>query len=208
MAIFDKSKDYEKLKKDVALANKRIRNIERVYGEESWAINQLYNKIRDKELVNGINKNGLIRVNKTMSDVQLKAIQKATKEFIDSQTSKLTGIKKAIRLTKKGLAGVLGDKDHPISNKDINKLYDLVRDKEKRDLTEQIGASKLWAETRHAKDKDLTFKRYYKNVSKNSDVVLKDKNDVKFLQEVFEDYTGRKVSKEEIEEIISSFNLE
>lgn len=208
MAIFDKSKDYEKLKRDVAIANKRIRNIERVYGEESWAINQLYTKIRDKELVNGINKNGLIRTNKNMSDVQLRAIQKATKEFLDSETSKLGGIKQAIRSVKKGLKGALEDKEHPISNRDINKLYDLVKDKEKRDLTEQIGASTLWRATRHAKDKDLTFKRYYKNVSKNSDVVLKDKNDVKFLQDVFEDYTGRKVSKEEIEEIISSFNLE
>lgn len=208
MAIFDKSKDYEKLKKDVAIANKRIRNIERVYGEESWAINQLYTKIRDKELVNGINKNGLIRTNKNMSDVQLRAIQKATKEFLDSETSKLGGIKQAIRSVKKGLKGALEDKEHPISNRDINKLYDLVKDKEKRDLTEQIGASTLWRATRHAKDKDLTFKRYYKNVSKNSDVVLKDKNDVKFLQDVFEDYTGRKVSKEEIEDIISSFNLE
>lgn len=208
MAIFEKSKDYEKLKKDVAIANKRIRKIENVYGEESWAINQLYDKIKDKELVNGINKNGLIRANKNMSEVQLRAIQKATREFLDSETSKLGGIKQAIRNVKKGLKGVLEDKDHPISNKDINKLYDLVKDKEKRDLTEQIGASTLWRATKHAKDKDLNFKRYYKNVSKRSDVVLKDENDVKFLQDLFEDYTGKKVSKKEIEEIISSFNLE
>lgn len=208
MAMFDKSKDFEKLKKDVALANKRIRNIERVYGEESWAINQLYNKIRDKELVNGINKNGLIRVNKTMSDVQLKAIQKATKEFIDSQTSKLTGIKKAIRLTKKGLAGVLGDKEHPISNKDINKLYDLVRDKEKRDLTEQIGASELWAATKHAKDKNLSFNKYFSNVDKKGNLDIKDKNDMQFLRDLFEDYTGKQVSDEEIKNVIETFKLQ
>ena len=89
MAIFDKSKDFEKLKKDVALANKRIRNIESRYGEDSWAISQLYNKLKDNELVNGINKQGLVRVNKTMSNIQLKAIEKATNEFLASKTSKL-----------------------------------------------------------------------------------------------------------------------
>ena len=207
MAIFDKSKDYENLKKKVAIANKRIRAIEKVYGEESWAINQLYDKIKDKEFVNGINKNGLIRINKTMSDAQLKAIEKATYNFLGSSTSKLGGIQKAIRATKKGLAGALGDKEHPISNRDINKLYDLVQDKEKRDLTEKIGASTLWTETRHAKDKDLTFGRYFRNVDKRGDIELKDKDDMKFLIDLFEDYTGKKVSEEEAKRIIETFKL-
>ena len=208
MAIFDKSKDFEQLKKEVAIANKRIRNIERVYGENSWAINQLYGKISDKKLYNGINKRGLIRVNKTMSDVQLKAIQKATKEFLDSDTSKLGGIKHAIRNVKKGLKGALEDKEHPISNRDINKLYDLVKDKEKRDITEQIGASTIWRATKHAKDKNLSFDRYFKNINKRSDADIKDKEDLKFLKDVFEDYTGRQVSEEEVLEIFDRFNLQ
>ena len=208
MATFDKSKDFVNLQKRVALANKRIRAIEKVYGEESWAINHLYNKIRDKEFINGINKRGLIRVNKTMSEVQLKAIQKATNEFLNSETSKLTGIKKAIRSTKKGLAGVLGDKDKPISNKDINKLYDLVQDKEKRDITEQIGASTLWAATKHAKDKNLSFNKYFSNVDKKGDLDIKDKSDMQFLRELFEDYTGKQVSDEEIKNVIETFKLQ
>lgn len=208
MATFDKSKDFENLQKRVALANKRIRAIEKVYGEESWAINHLYNKIRDKEFINGINKRGLIRVNKTMSDVQLKAIQKATNEFLNSETSKLTGIQKAIRSTKKGLAGVLGDEEHPISNKDINKLYDLVKDKEKRDITEQIGASNLWAATKHAKDKDLSFNKYFSNVNKKGDLDIKDKNDMQFLRNLFEDYTGKQVSDKEIKNVIETFKLQ
>ena len=35
MAIFDKTKDLAQLKRDVAKANKRIRNIEKSYGEDS-----------------------------------------------------------------------------------------------------------------------------------------------------------------------------
>ena len=208
MTMFDKSKDFENLQKRVALANKRIRAIEKVYGEESWAINHLYNKIRDKEFINGINKRGLIRVNKTMSEVQLKAIQKATNEFLNSETSKLTGIQKAIRSTKKGLSATLGDKEHPISNKDINKLYDLVKDKEKRDITEQIGASTLWAATKHAKDKNLSFNKYFSNVDKKGDLDIKDKNDMQFLRELFEDYTGKQVSDEEIKNVIETFKLQ
>ena len=208
MAIFEKSKDYGNLQKRVAIANKRIRNIEKKYGEESWAINQLYSKIKNKDLVNGINKRGLIRINKTMSDVQLKAIQKATEEFLSSNTSTLVGIRTAIKNVKQGLKASLEDEKHPISNRDINRLYDLVKDKEKRDLTEKIGASTLWAETRRAKDKGLTLKQYFRNVDKKGDIELKDKDDLDFLKNVFEDYTGKKVSDKEVLNIIETFDLE
>ena len=65
----------------------------------------------------------------------------------------------------------------------------------------------MWTETRHAKDKDLTFGRYFKNVDKRGDIELKDKDDMKFLIDLFEDYTGKKVSEEEAKQIIETFKL-
>ena len=211
------ARDYEVLKKEVNIANKRIRALNKRYGEKSWATNQLYNKI-NTETIKGINKRGYIRINKTMSDIQLKAIAKATSIFKESKTSKLTGVSDTIRKVKKGLQATLGDyqgKDtesdvKPITIKDINKLYNLVQDREKRDLTEQIGASTLWRITKEAKDKNRSFKRFVSKINRQSDADIKDKEDLKFLKDLFTDYTGREVSEEEftiiLEKLKSNIN--
>lgn len=188
MAIFDKTKDFEKLKRDVANANKRIRNIESRYGEDSWAINQLYNKLKDNQLVNGINKQGLIRVNKTMSNIQLKAIEKATNEFLTSKTSKLTGIKSTIKDVKNSLRATYGDMGNRLTNKEINTLYDLVEDKNKRVITEQIGASEVWATLVQAKEQGLSKNQFEDLINKRSDVDLNDLDAKQFLEDIYNNY--------------------
>ena len=188
MAMFDKTKDFEKLKRDVANANKRIRNIESRYGEDSWAINQLYTKLKDNQLVNGINKQGLIRVNKTMSNVQLKAIEKATNEFMASKTSKLTGIKTTIKDVKNSLRATYGDMGNKLSNKEINTLYDLVEDKNKRSITEQIGASEVWASLVQAKEQGLSKNKFEELISKRSNVDLNDLDAKEFLEDIYNNY--------------------
>lgn len=188
MAIFDKTKDFEKLKKDVALANKRIRNIESKYGEDSWAINQLYTKLRDNELVNGINKNGLVRVNKTMSNIQLKAIEKATSEFLASKTSKIGGIKSTIKDVKDSLKATYGDMGNRLTNKEVNTLYDLVSDKNKRVITEQIGASDLWATLVQAKEQKLSMNQFEDLINRRSDADLNDLDAKEFLEDIYNSY--------------------
>lgn len=204
--IFD-MKNYDKLRRKVNQANKAIARIERVYGEDSWGVNRLYNKL-DNELYNGITKGGRIRLNKTMSDIQLKAVEKATNNFLDHKaTSTLKGIKNTIKEVKSKLAATLGDINVPLTNRQINKLYDLVEDKDKRTLTEQIGASTLWVETQHARDNDLSFTDFTNNVNTKGKIDIKDKDDLNFLKDLFKDYTGKEVSQEEIENIISSLNI-
>ena len=188
MAIFDKTKDFEKLKRDVTKANKRIRNIESRYGEDSWAISQLYTKIKDNQLVNGINKQGLIRVNKTMSNIQLKAIEKATNEFMSSKTSKLTGIKSTIKDVKNSLRATYGDMGNRLTNKEINTLYDLVEDKNKRVLTEQIGASDLWATLVQVKEQGLGRNQFEELINRRSQVDLNDLDAKKFLEDIYTSY--------------------
>lgn len=188
MAIFDKNKDFTKLKHDVAVANKRIRNIEKQYGEDSWAINQLYTKLRDNALVNGINKQGLVRVNKNMSNIQLRAIQKATNEFLGSKTSKLTGIKSTIKDVKDSLRATYGDMGNRLSNKEINTLYDLVEDKNKRVMTEQIGASDLWATLVQAKEQKLDKNQFEDLINRRSQVDLNDLDAKEFLEDIYNNY--------------------
>ena len=123
MATFSLS-DYNKLVRDVRIANQRIQRIQNRYGESSWAINELYNKI-DNNLVNGVSQlTGNIKVSKSMSEIQLRAIEKATNTFLKSETSKLRGIKKTIKNTKESLQRTFGDEANRISDREINTLYD------------------------------------------------------------------------------------
>lgn len=193
MSRFDKTKDFENLKHQVALANKRIRKIEKVYDKDSWAITRLYDKLKDNELVNGINKRGLIRINKTMSNEQLKYIQKSTNEFMESETSKLGGIKHAIQETKRTLAQIYGSAEKPLSWRDINKLYNLVEDKESRDLVEKMGASNVWETLTMTKEKNKTYDEYLDILKEKMETDYKtlSEEDKDFIEEMYLKYTNK-----------------
>ena len=194
--VFDRN-NYDSLKKKVLRANKAIERIEKKYGEDSWGVNRLYNKL-DNETFKGITKSGRIRLNKNMSDVQLKAIEKATNNFLEhKKTSTLKGIKEVIKEVKSSLKGVLGSEDRPITNAEINKLYDLVDDKDKRVTTEQIGASTIWTTLTEAKEKyeagDSNFENidtYYDLVEKRGDLELSE-DDKDFLEEIYLKYFNK-----------------
>lgn len=180
-------KEYNELLKNVRIANQRITRIQNRYGENSWAINYLYDKL-DNEKVNAISGvSGMIRINKNMSDVQLLAVKKATDNFINKYaTSKLVGIRRAIKQTKESLQATFGDESNKISDKEINILYDLVEDKNKRTITEQIGASIVWARTIQAKEQNLSFNEYTNLFS--DDIDIKDKDVREFLKDTYNKY--------------------
>lgn len=191
--IFDR-KNYDALRKKVLQANKAIERIEKKYGENSWGVNRLYNKL-DNEVYKGITKGGRIRLNKTMSDVQLKAIEKQTNNFLEHKaTSTLRGIENVKKEVKSSLKATLGDIANDITDAEINKLYDLVEDKDKRDTTERIGASTIWTTITEAKD---TFKSgiesgddYINLVQKRSNAKLSEE-DKDFLEEIYLKYFNK-----------------
>lgn len=191
MQGYEKIGDFENLKKRVQIANKRIRRIENVYGEKSWAIKQLYDKL-DVEAIMGINKKGLIRVNKNMSKIQLNAIEKATTIFLSpsTKTSTLRGIKGVIKGVKKSLKATYGDIDRPMTDKEVNVLYDLVEDRNKRDTTEHIGASTIWNETVNAKDNNISLDRYIELIEGKSNVILNEEDKL-FLEDIYKRYMNK-----------------
>lgn len=194
--VFDRN-NYDSLKKKVIRANKAIERIEKKYGEDSWGVNRLYNKL-DNENYKGITKSGRIRLNKNMSDVQLKTIEKATNNFLENKkTSTLKGIKGVIKEVKSSLKGTLSDEEHQLTDREINKLYDLVADKDKRVTTEQIGASTIWTTLVEAKERyeggDSSFDNidvYYDLVEKRGDLKLSE-DDKDFLEEIYLKYFSK-----------------
>lgn len=188
MSVFDKNKDYENLKKNVIRVNKAITRIENKYGENSWGVSNLYNKL-DNDTYKAISKSGRVKINKSMSDIQLKAIQKATDTFLNNKkTSTLRGINQVKKDVKLSLKATLGDKGNELTDSEINKLYDLVEDKDKRNMTEQIGASTIWTTITEAKDTGISsVDEYYNLVEKRGNITLNEE-DKEFLEDIFTRY--------------------
>ena len=196
MEVFDRNKNYETLKKKVQRANNAIARIERDYGENSWGVNRLYDKLRN-ETFNGITKSGRVRITKTMSDEQLKGIEKQVNNFLKNKaTSTLRGIKKVKKDVKASLKATLGDIEHDITDAEINKLYNLVEDKDKRSTTESIGASTIWTTITEAKDisqqngKLIDEDEYFKLVEQRGNLKLNDE-DKDFLEEIYLKYFNK-----------------
>ena len=180
--------NYEKLKNQVAKTNKAIARIEKQYGEASWGINNLYNKLNN-DVFKGVTKSGKIRLNKSMSDIQLKAIEKATSKFLENKkTSTLTGIKGVVKDVKSSLKATYGDMGNRLTNKEVNMLYDLVEDKDKRSITEQIGASEVWATIIQAKEQKLDYNKFEDLISKRSSTDINDLDTKAFLENIYNRY--------------------
>lgn len=162
-------KEYNELKKRVNKANRYIANIQRKYGENSWAVNKLYDKI-DNNLINGVNLlTGGIRLNKNMSKPVLNTIRKATDDFLASKTSTIGGIEQVRNSVIKSLRKHYNDENINITRKDAEKLYSILEDKDLRDTAEKIGASELWGLAINAKSKNMSEKQFLNSVKKHID---------------------------------------
>ena len=193
--------DLKNLKKLVTTANQRIAKIENKYGDNAglgaWGVRNLYDAI-DNNVVNGISQvSGKIKISNNMSKMQLKAIEKATKKFLDNKkTSTLKGInetKKAIRQgIQKSLANPNPKVHRDVSDKDAEKLYSFLEDKTLRGTTEKIGASTLWNFLIDAKEKkeqgdEFGLKDFLNDV-KNHSEVIPDKSMREDLETIYNKY--------------------
>ena len=191
MQTFDRDKEFAKLKKDIIRVNKAITRIENKYGENSWGVANLYDKL-DNEVFKGITKGGRVRVTKTMSDEQLRGIQKQVNNFLNNKkTSTLRGINQVKKDVKSSLKATLGDIETNISDAEINKLYNLVEDKEKRVDNERIGASTIWTTITEAKETEIdNIDKYYELVEKRGNLKLNEE-DKDFLEEIYLKYFNK-----------------
>ena len=107
---------YNQLQKLAKRANQRLVRIERLTGEKgTFASKQLYDYLGISEL-DAITPSSRIRVSKKYNIGQLKAIKKATEQFLQQDVSKVSGIKKLTREYSEKA-------EKPISYKQADVLY-------------------------------------------------------------------------------------
>lgn len=172
--------DYKKLLKEVRKANQRITRLTETFGERSWATIGLYNKLEDPRVL-ALTPHGNVRINKKMSDARLKYIEQAVKDFNspDTKTSTVRGAREAIKKTKESLKshfstlenGVKGELvTRSLTDEEVGRLYNIVEDKELRDMTQTFDPSETWARLIQAKEQNLNYDKFAELFSDDANI--------------------------------------
>ena len=150
---------YTELKKLSKTANQRILQLERSYTKENVAVKDLRQKL-ELENVKAWTKGGRVRVSKKMSEEQLKATLKATKNFLrkESLTTK-RGIKKAKKRAFDTLRVRFSDEidGEDLSDEDILDLVNFFDDDEVNDITNYIPGSDVIAIIEESREKESSY---------------------------------------------------
>lgn len=141
-------------RKLVSDANRRLKGLNQAGYKGTWASKKLADRL-DTKVLNAWTKQGKIKIDKTLTNTQLKAIQKATQQFMTSQTSKVSGIKKVKESTLDSLRATLS-KDIELDEMDVESAYEMLSNKDFDyfNNADRVGASTMWALIEDAKEYD------------------------------------------------------
>ena len=150
---------FNELKKLSKRANQRIVRLERAFGKDTWATKYLKEKL-ESEPVQAWTTKGRVKVNKSMTLIQMRATIKATKEFLNSSISTQRGVKrakiKAIKTLKTRFSTDVSD----ITYEEAESLTNFFEDNEVNGITNFIPGSDVLAiieEAREMKSDYTTF---------------------------------------------------
>ena len=140
----DRAKLMADTRKLVDQANRRLKGLNQAGYKGTWASKKLINRI-DTKLLNAWSKQGKIKINRTLTNTQLKAIQKATDQFLKSKTSTIKGIRETEDSTIKSIQATLSDEKRGlVTVEDAEFYYDMFGNDDFNYFADQIGASTLW----------------------------------------------------------------
>ena len=140
-----KSQTFKDTLKLVKQVNSRITKLnQHGYASGTWASKKLNTRLQTSKI--GAWHRGRVKVKESMSETQLKAIQKASRQFLASKTSTYKGINKVKKNTIKSLASTLSDEDRgKVNSEDAEFYYDMLGEDDFDYFSDKIGASTLWS---------------------------------------------------------------
>ncbi len=140
----DRAKLMADTRKLVEQANRRLKGLNQAGYKGTWASKKLINRI-DTKLLKAWSKQGKIKLSRTLTNTQLKAIQKATDQFLKSKTSTIKGIRETEESTIKSIQATLSDEKRGLVTKeDAEFYYDMFGNDDFNYFADKIGASTLW----------------------------------------------------------------
>ena len=140
----ERAKLLAETRRSVEKANKRLKGLKNAGYTGTWSSKKLINRLDNKKL-DAWDKRGKIKVNKQMTNTQLKAVQKASDQFLKSKTSTPKGIKDVKSATIKSLQATLSDEQRgKVTEEDAEFYYDMFGSDDFNYFADKIGASTLW----------------------------------------------------------------
>lgn len=195
---------YRKVKKQVIETNKRLEKLSRGYDVNkavrnpktgrferiskevkrvsyesgTWASKKLKDRLETSTL--DAWSNGKVKIRENMTITQLRAIQKATSQFMTSKTSTLKGIQSVKESTKASLKATLSDEDlGELTDNELETMYNMLSDTDFSFLSDKVGASTAWSLIEDAKDNNDTEKGWINRLNRYAfeinDVYMKEK---------------------------------
>lgn len=156
---------YEELKKLAKRANQRIVRLEREFGKDKWAVKNLRDRL-DTQKLNAWTKTGRIKYNKSMSITELRAVTKATKQFLNSQTSTKRGIQQVRKKQIESLRISLSTDEKEFTFEEAETFYRLFEDTDYTFFIRKydIPASAFNDLIQEAKEYNNTFDDFLENL--------------------------------------------
>lgn len=159
---------YDELKSEVKKANQRLVRLEREFGKESWASKKLRNKL-DSELIGAWTDSSRIKLNKSMNLTQLRAVAKATRQFLNSKTSTVSGVKKQIKAIKKGF-----QKSFDISEEEAEVIFEAMEEDIIQYAYRYIEPSEFWDVIEEAKELNYSEEKFIDSFARHANIIPDD----------------------------------
>lgn len=152
---------YAETRKQIEITNKRLRRLEKAGEYGTWASSKLFNAL-DSEVLKTLEKTRgghvkSIKLKRGLTITQLRAIQKSTNRFLQSQTSTVKGVEKAVESNIKGIKQKLSSEDgKKVSKEDAMLYYEMFKDSDFTDIEKKIKYDVLWDLIDEAKSKNVS----------------------------------------------------
>lgn len=144
-------------------ASKEVKRVS--YERGTWASKKLINRLETSTL--DAWSGGKVKISKDMTITQLRAVQKATNQFMTSKTSTLKGIQSVKESTKASLKATLSDEDmEEITEDEVETMYSMLSDDDFKFLSDKVGSSTAWSLIEDAKESNDTEKGWINRLNR------------------------------------------
>ena len=138
-----RQKRYKEVRKLSQKVNTRLKSLERKIKSGTWASRKLKNRLSTKRLKAW--KFNRVNVGKNISTTDLKMIQKALEQFLNSKTSTKRGIEDAKDRVKESIKTTLNESGYDLTDEEADTFYSMLEDEDFNYFADKVGASTMWA---------------------------------------------------------------
>lgn len=195
----DSTKERKQLEKivdkNIRETNRRLRALDRKGYYNSFSSKILFERLGAKNSLQTLGDKVIgVKRRKTKNMTYLSYLNRATRNFLASETSTPKRVESVIERTKKSMYATLKTENNNLTMEDIENYYELLGDKDFDFFNDKygnkenyVGASELWSLIDEAKEKDMSQQGFL-NMLYNYSVNVKDKDIRKKAINLFNKY--------------------